>query len=103
MKSVIEKLAEIEATAQAIVEHAEVRKHDVEKEVMLMKKEFDEKLERQTTEKIQEIREEREEKVNQKMEEERTKNARVIEQLKEEFDKNHTVYAKEILKNILEV
>lgn len=103
MKSVIEKLAEIEATAQAIVEHAEVRKHDVEKEVMLMKKEFDEKLERETTEKIQEIREEREEKVNQKMEEERTKNARVIEQLKEEFDKNHTVYAKEILKNILEV
>lgn len=103
MKSVIEKLAEIEATAQAIVEHAEVRKHDVEKEVMLMKKEFDEKLERETTEKIQEIREEREEKVNQKMEEERTKNARVIKQLKEEFDKNHTVYAKEILKNILEV
>ena len=37
------------------------------------------------------------------MEEERTKNARVIKQLKEEFDKNHTVYAKEILKNILEV
>ena len=103
MKSVIEKLAEIEATAQAIVEHAEVRKHDVEKEVMLMKKEFDEKLERETTEKIQEIREEREEKVNQMMEEERTKNARVIKQLKEEFDKNHTVYAKEILKNILEV
>ena len=103
MKSVIEKLAEIEAKAQAIVEHAEVRKHDVEKEVMLMKKEFDEKLERETTEKIQEIREEREEKVNQKMEEERTKNARVIKQLKEEFDKNHTVYAKEILKNILEV
>ena len=103
MKSVIEKLAEIEATAQAIVEHAEVRKHDVEKEVMLMKKEFDEKLERETTEKIQEIREEREEKLNQKMEEERTKNARVIKQLKEEFDKNHTVYAKEILKNILEV
>ena len=103
MKSVIEKLEEIEATAQAIVEHAEVRKHDVEKEVMLMKKEFDEKLERETTEKIQEIREEREGKVNQKMEEERTKSARVIEQLKEEFDKNHTVYAKEILKNILEV
>ena len=103
MKSVIEKLAEIEATAQAIVEHAEVRKHDGEKEGMLMKKEFDEKLERETTEKIQEIREEREEKVNQKMEEERTKNARVIKQLKEEFDKNLTVYAKEILKNILEV
>ena len=36
MKSVIEKLAEIEATAQAIVEHAEIRKRDVEKEVMLM-------------------------------------------------------------------
>lgn len=103
MKSVIEKLAEIEATAQAIVEHAEVRKRDVEKEVMLMRKEFDEKLEKETAEKLQKIREEREEKLNLKMEEERKKNTRVIEQLKEEFDANHTVYAKEILENILEV
>ena len=103
MKSVIEKLAEIEATAQAIVEHAEVRKHDVEKEVMLMRKEFDEQLEKETSEKLQKIRAEREEKLNLKMEEERQKNACVIEHLKQEFDENHTVYAKEILKNILEV
>ena len=103
MISVIEKLAEIEKTAQAIVEHAEVRKHDVEKEIMHMRNEFDEKLEKDTSEKIHQIRKEREEKLHQKMEEERKKNSRVIEQLKEEFDKNHAVYAKEILKNILEV
>ena len=103
MKSVIEKLAEIEATAQAIVEHAEVRKHDVEKEVMLMRTEFDEKLAKETDEKLRKIRAEREENLNLKMEEERKKNQRFIEQLKDEFAKNHTVYAKEILKNILEV
>ena len=103
MKSVIEKLADIEATAQAIVEHAEVRKHDVEKEVMLMRNEFDENLSKETEEKIQKIRAEREENLNLKMEEERKKNERFIEQMKEEFAKNHTVYAKEILKNILEV
>ena len=103
MKSVIEKLAEIEATAQAIVEHAETRKYDVEKEVMLMRTEFDEKLAKETEEKLQKIRTEREENLNLKMEEERKKNERFIEQLKDEFAKNHTVYAKEILKNILEV
>ena len=103
MKSVIEKLAEIEATAQAIVEHAEVRKHDVEMEVMLMRREFDEKLAKETEEKLQKIRAEREANLNLKMEEERKKNERFIEQLKKEFSENHAVYAKEILKNILEV
>ena len=103
MKSVIEKLAEIESTAQAIVEHAEVRKHDVEKEIMLMRTEFDETLSKETEEKLQKLREEREANLNLKMEEERKKNERFIEQLKDEFAKNHTVYAKEILKNILEV
>lgn len=103
MKSVIEKLAEIEATAQAIVEHAEVRKHDVEKEVMLMRREFDEKLEAETNAKLQRIREEAEAKMNQRMEEERENNSRAIAQLKEEFDRNHTIYAKEILQKILEV
>lgn len=103
MKSVIEKLAEIEATAQAIVEHAEVRKRDVEKEVMLMRTEFDEKLAKETDEKLRKIRTEREANLNLKMEEERKKNERVIEQLKEEFAEKHTLYAREILKNILEV
>jgi len=103
MKSVIEKLAEIEATAQAIVEHAEVRKHDVEKEIMLMRTEFDEKLSKETEEKIQKIRTEREENLNLKMQEERKKNERFIGQMKEEFSQNHTIFAKEILKSILEV
>ena len=103
MKSVIEKLADIEETAQAIVEHAEVRKHDVEKEIMLMRTEFDERLAKETDEKLQKIRAEREENLNLKMEEERKKNERFIEQLKDEFAENHMVYAKELLEKILEV
>ena len=102
MKSVIEELAEIEATAQAIVEHAEVRKRDVEKEVMLMRREFDEKLEKETDAKLQKLREEREQMLNLKMEEERMKNSKVIEQLKNEFAENHSIYANEILQKILE-
>ena len=103
MKSVIEKLAEIEATAQAIVEHAEIRKRDVEKEVMLMRTEFDERIAEETDEKLRKIRAEREENLNLKMEEERKKNERFIEQLKNEFAENHAIYAKEILEKILEV
>ena len=85
------------------MEHAEIRKHDVEKEVMLMRTEFDEKLSKETDEKLRELRAEREANLNLKMKEEREKNERFIEQLKEEFAENHEVYAKEILKKILEV
>lgn len=103
MKAVIDKLAEIEATAQASVEHAETRKYEIEKEIMKKRKEFDETLENETLQQLQKLRHEREEKMRLKMEEESIKNSSYIEQLKDEFDKNHTIYAKEILKNILEV
>ena len=66
-------------------------------------KSFYEKLSKETEEQLRKIRAERETKLNLKMEEERKKNECFIEQLKEEFAENHTVYAKEILKNILEV
>ncbi|MGN1267570.1 MAG: hypothetical protein ACI4UH_06495 [Dorea sp.] len=103
MKSVIERLAEIEATAEAIVEHAEAQKFEVEKEIQAKRDEFDHQMEAETQAKIGKIREEGEAKMNEILERERNKNRATIDHLKEEFAKNHTVYAQEILKNVLEV
>ena len=48
MESVIEKLAEIETTAEAIVEHAEAQKGEIEKKIQTKRDRFDEQLEKET-------------------------------------------------------
>ena len=45
MDSVIEQLAEIETTAEAIVDHAEEEKHKIEKRIQAERDQFDEELE----------------------------------------------------------
>lgn len=103
MNSVIEKLAEIETTAEAIVEHAEAQKFEVEKEIQKMRDAYDEEVEARTEKELAQIRREGEKKMEELLAAEREKNQSTIEQLKEEFAKNHTAYAQEILKQILEV
>ena len=41
MDSIVEKLAEIEKTAEAIVEHAEAQKYEVEREIQAKRDAFD--------------------------------------------------------------
>ena len=103
MKSVIEKLAQIEQTAESIVEKAEERKREIEKEISEKRVKFDENLEQETQKKLQELRKDGEEKMNLRMEEEREKNAFYIARLKEEYGKNHKEYAEKLLQKILEV
>ena len=103
MNSVIEKLAEIEATAEGIVERANARKFEVEKEIQGKRDEYDRRLEKETAEKIEAIRRDGEKKMEQILEQERKKNRSAIDKLRDEFAENHTVYAREILKNITEV
>lgn len=103
MESVIEKLAEIEKTAEAIVEKAQEQKSEIEKEIQAKRDEFDRKLEEDTQKRLGEIRAEGERKVNELLEEERQKNSYMIENLKKEFEDSHTAYAQAILKRVLEV
>lgn len=103
MKSVIEKLAEIEATAVAIVEHAEAQKFVVEREIQKERDEYDRQMEEKTQAQLSKIRAEGEAKMNELLEAERCKNQATIDHLNDEFAKNHTAYAQEILKQVLEV
>ena len=45
MNSVIEKLAEVEETAEAIVEHARQQKSEIEKQIQEERNQFDRDLE----------------------------------------------------------
>ena len=47
MDSIIEKLSDIENTAEAIVEHAEAQKYGIEKKIQAKRDQFDKDLEAQ--------------------------------------------------------
>lgn len=103
MDSIVEKLAEIEKTAEAIVEHAEAQKYEVEREIQAKRDAFDRELEMNTREEVERIRAEAKEQMDQALEEQRLKNRSAIEDLKKEYEERHTRYARQILKNITEV
>lgn len=103
MDAIIEKLAEIEATAEAIVDSAEKQKFEVEKEIQKRRDEFDRNLNAETEKKLDKIREEGRIKLERAVREESAKNHSMIDSLEKEFKEHHTEYAKEILKQILEV
>ena len=92
MSSMIERLSEIEETAEAIVEHAEEEKHEIEKKIQAKRDAFDRDLEIEARDKVEQI-----------LEEQRQKNAATIEAMKRDFEEHHNVYAREILKHMVEV
>ena len=99
MDSVIEQLAEIETTAEAIVDHAEEEKHKIEKRIQAERDQFDEELEAETQKKLAAIKKE----ADEVMAEQREKNSFMLEHLQKEYDGNHELYAKEIVRRIVEV
>ena len=76
MNSVIEKLAEVETTAETIVEHARQQKSEIERQIQEERDQFDR---------------------------ERKKNQTAIDALKQEYEENHEIYAEEIVRHMIEV
>ncbi len=103
MNTVVKKLADIEATAEAIVEHAQAQKSEIEKKIQTQRDRFDTELEDRTRKQLAQIRQEADEKMERILREQREKNRSTIDNLKKEFEENHTAYAREILAHIAEV
>ena len=103
MNTVVKKLADIEATAEAIVEHAQAQKSEIEKKIQTQRDRFDTELEDRTRKQLAQIRQEADEKMERILREQREKNRSTIDNLKKEFEENHTAYAREILAHITEV
>lgn len=103
MNSVIKKIAEIESTAEAIVEHAENQKPEIEKRIQAERERFDQKLEEETRRKLEAIKEEADSEMEREVAKQRERNHETLDDLKKEYEENHEIYAQEILKRILEV
>ena len=103
MKTVSEQLEEIEITAEAIADHSEEEKYKIEKKIQEERDRFDEKLETETQKKLTAIKEEADERMGQVMKEQKEKNSFMLEHLQKEYDGNHELYAKEIVRRIVEV
>lgn len=103
MDTVVKKLADIEATAEAIVEHAQAQKSEIEKKIQFQRDRFDAAIEDETQKQLSKIRQDAETKMEQILSEQREKNHSAIDNLKKEFEENHTAYAREILERITEV
>lgn len=103
MGSIVKKLSEIESAAAAIVKHAEAQKEVLDHEFREKRNQFDEELEKKTMEKINEIRSELEKSTASLLDEQSGENNDSIALLKQQYEQNHTKYAKDILKRITEV
>ena len=103
MDSIVKKLSEIESAAAAIVRHAEEQKEVLDHEFREKRNQFDEELEKKTMEKINEIRSELEKTTSSLLDEQCGENNDSIALLKQQYEINHTKYAKDILKRITEV
>ena len=89
--------------AAAIVRHAEEQKEVLDHEFREKRNQFDEELEKKTMEKINEIRSELEKTTSSLLDEQSGENNDSIALLKQQYEINHTKYAKDILKRITEV
>ena len=103
MNENIAKLSEIEEAAEAIVKNAEATKTTLEKEMQESRDAFDTKLSEETEKKINTIRDDLNEKMTKLLESQSSDNNIAIQQLKEDFEKNHSEYAKSIFERIIEV
>ena len=73
------------------------------KRIQAERDQFDEELEAETQKKLAAIKKEADERMEQVMAEQREKNSFMLEHLQKEYDGNHELYAKEIVRRIVEV
>ena len=98
MKSVIERLDDIENTARSIVAKAEEDKSQVEQEIQAQRNQFDKELDEKTQAELTRIREDGKRQVDELL-----KNHEAVQTLEKEYEMAHAVYAEGILRHIIEV
>ena len=103
MKSVIERLDDIENTARSIVERAEADKNQVEQEIQAQRDQCDKELDEKTQAELAKIREDGKRQVDELLKSQREKNHEAVEALEKEYAAAHVVYAEGILRHMTEV
>lgn len=102
MDIIVKKLSEIEHAANAVVLHAEAQKQELEEELQKERDDFDAKLEKHTEKELSDIREGLERQMAQILLRQKRKDASEIEKRQADFEKQHEIYAAEVMKRIIE-
>ena len=97
MDHIVKKLSEIEHAAEAVVEHAELEKSELEE-----RNQFDKQLEDHTQKELNDIHKGLNRQMDEILARQNRKNQTAIEELKKDFEEKHTAYAEKIVRRIIE-
>lgn len=102
MEQILNKLSEIEVTAQRIMEDADRTKTALSAETEQKCKDFDASLEQETNEQVQKLRESLEEKKDAELTALRQKTEASLKELDTYFEQNHERLSEELFHKLLE-
>lgn len=102
MDTIVKKLSEIEHAADAVVSHAEEQKSELEREIQAARNAYDKELEERTQKELDRIRSGLKEQMDEVLHRQEERNQSAINELRRDFEEKHTIYAKEIIKHIIE-
>ena len=96
MDHIVKKLSEIEHAAEAVVEHAELEKSELEERIQNERNQFDKQKE------LNDIHKGLNRQMDEILARQNRKNQTAIEELKKDFEEKHTAYAEKIVRRIIE-
>ena len=109
MDHIVKKLSEIEHAAEAVVEHAELEKSELEEQIKQLKgaqeeekEDRDKQLEDHTQKELNDIHKGLNRQMDEILARQNRKNQTAIEELKKDFEEKHTAYAEKIVRRIIE-
>ena len=103
MDSIAKRIAEIEETAENIVDHALGQKSDIEKRLADEREEFDRTSKNNIDDELARIRQEADDKMNRTLEAEKARHHDVIDNLEREYEDNKEMYVDAVLKRIVNI
>ncbi len=101
MNAIISQLSNIENTAVRILESADRQKKELSLEMEKRKEEYDAEIAEDTRKQLDALKEELNAQKERELSRLREETSNALNELETDFEKNHTVWAKEILHSII--
>lgn len=102
MDHIVKKLSEIEHAAEAVVNHAELEKKELEERIQNERNQFDKNLENDTQKELSNIQKGLKRQMDEIISRQNRKNQSAIKDLETDFEEKHTLYAEKIVRRIIE-
>ena len=102
MEQVLKRLYEIETAADAIMQKADEQKKQMAKAMEEKTAAFDQKTQEETAETIAQKKEELMEQIQKELDAQHSETERLLAAIEEDYQKNHTQLAKQILQSLIQ-